>query len=136
MTTNSSTGVEGPALLEERPLLGIGVHLVGLATGAVGPGIVYLASNHEYTRENARNALNWYLCYTAVTLLTLGSLLGWILVVDLLPDVVGLLLFLPVFAAFEIVAFLTFLTLAFCLIATVKAIFGEAWAYPGAPDLI
>ena len=69
---------DGPELLAERSVLGIFIHPITLLTGFFGVGIVlaafvYLLSSHQFTRENARNALNWHL---SVFLLALVDDLG------------------------------------------------------------
>src|SRR6056297_2971170 len=72
-TTNSSE--PGPELLTERSLLGIFVHLVGFTTGIIGPGVIYFLSKDNFTRENARNALNWQLFLIPVFLVMATGIL-------------------------------------------------------------
>lgn len=137
-TAVESTTEPGPSVLAERSLLGIFVHLIGLATGIVGPGLVYLFSTHEYTRTNARNAFNWQLFVTLAWLAVLAPVLGWILLVEwtALPDPIVLGLFVVVAVAMLASTALTLLGVVFPLVATGKAIFGSAWEYPIAPDLV
>ena len=142
---------DGPELLAERSVLGIFIHPITLLTGFFGVGIVlaafvYLLSSHQFTRKNARNALNWHL---SVFLLALVGLVTFVLGADewttaagetisvsLLPEplatvfaiVGGVLLFLSGVAGL--------LTIVFSIAATFKAIFGSAWAYPFTPDLL
>ena len=141
----STPTASGPELLDERSLGGILVHLLGLITGFLGPVIVYAAANNEYTRENARHALNWHVTVFALTVvafvtfflgadeLTVGgeptelSLLPAPL--DTIFEVVGLLLVLLLFVA-------VLLTLVYTIVATVKAIFGSVWTYPGSVDIV
>jgi len=141
----------GPELLAERSMLGIFIHPITLFTGFFGIGIViavfvYLLSSHQFTRANARNALNWHL---SVSLLAIIGLILFVLGADewttetgqtmsvsLLPEplatisliIGGVLLFLGGVAGL--------LTIVFSIAATFKAIFGSAWPYPFAPDLI
>lgn len=133
----------GPALLNDRPLLAIFVHLVALVASAFGFGFivaafVYSVSDHEYTRENARHALNWHLFVTAYfTGLVVAALLV-IGVGNLVspPDLIMLVPLLVVVVGIGVAVLLTFATVAFALVATVKAIFGDAWTYPIAPELV
>lgn len=145
MTSKTSTPNTGPELLTERSIGGILVHFFALATGIVGAGLVYLASNHEFTKANARNALNWHLSVLALTAvavlvfalgadeLTIG---GEVTELSLLPPpldtvfgLVGMLLLLLAMLAW-------LLTGIFTLIATAKAIFGTPWEYPLARNFV
>ncbi|MBP1921938.1 putative Tic20 family protein [Halorubrum alkaliphilum] len=142
--TSTSTAT-GPELLDERSLGGILVHFLGLLTGFLGPGVVYVAANNEYTRENARHALNWHVTVFALTIvafvtfflgadeLTVG---GEATELSLLPApldtvfmITGVLLVLLLFVA-------VLLTLVYTIVATVKAIFGSVWTYPGSVDIV
>ncbi|MWV41063.1 DUF4870 domain-containing protein [Natrialba sp. INN-245] len=128
----------GPALLSERPLLGVFVHVIGLLTGIVGPGILYLVSDREFTRTNARNVFNWQLLVFTAFLVVMASVFGWILVVEWtpIPDVLALGWFLLIFVAMLGLVIVTLLNLIFPLVATAKAIFGDAWTYPLTPDFL
>ncbi len=141
----STPTASGPELLEERSLGGILVHLLGLITGFFGPGIVYAAANDEYTRENARHALNWHVTVFALMIVAMGTFFlgadeltvgGEATELSLLPApldtvfaVVGILLVLLLMVAI-------FLTLVYTIVATVKAIFGSVWTYPGSVDVV
>jgi uncharacterized Tic20 family protein len=148
---SSPDAATGPELLAERSVLGIFIHPITLFTGFFGVGIViaifvYLLSSHQFTRANARNALNWHL---SVSLLAIVGLILFVLGADewtaetgqtvsvsLLPEplatisliIGGVLLFLGGVAGL--------LTIVFSIAATFKAIFGSAWPYPFAPDLL
>ena len=148
---SSPDAATGPELLAERSVMGIFIHPITLFTGFFGIGIViavfvYLLSNHQFTRANARNALNWHL---SVALLAIIGLILFVLGADewttetgqtvsvsLLPEplatisliIGGVLLFLGGVAGL--------LTIVFSIAATFKAIFGSAWPYPFAPDLL
>ena len=144
-THETTSSTEGPRLLQERSIGGILVHFLGLLTGFLGPVIVYAAANNEYTRENARHALNWHVTVFALTVvafvtffmgadeLTVG---GEATELSLLPapldtvfTAVGVLLVLLLFVA-------VLLTLVYTIVATVKAIFGSVWTYPGSVDVV
>ena len=142
---------DGPELLAERSVLGVFIHPITLLTGFFGIGImlaavVYLLSSHQFTRANARNALNWHLSVfgvatVGIVLFVLGAddlttTTGQTVSVSLLPEplatvfaiVGGVLLFLAGVGSL--------LTIVFSIAATFKSIFGSAWAYPFAPDLV
>lgn len=139
-STTAPTTQPGPDLLAERTLAGVFVHLLGVATSFVLPGIVYLVSDHEFTRANARNAFNWQVSYAALTAAAFGGL-GLLVLADSavpggLPDEVGLGLFFVFGTGFYTLGIVFLLNLVFSLVATAKAIFGDAWSYPVAPDVV
>lgn len=139
--TTASTTQPGPALLEERTLSGIFVHLLGVGTGFVLPALVYLVAEHEFTRENARNAFNWQVVVTGVFAALFGVLAAGFAIDSAVPEGSA---FQSLATAFLLVAAvglfgstLVFLVnLAFGLTAMAKAIFGSAWTYPLAPDVV
>ncbi|THE63638.1 DUF4870 domain-containing protein [Salinadaptatus halalkaliphilus] len=133
-----STTEPGPSLLTERPLLGIFVHLLGLLTSIVGPGVLYLVSSREFTRQNARNAFNWQLLLALSWTGVLVAMVGWILLAELplVPDLLAIAMFLVIFLAMFGLIVLSFCNLLFPLVATGKAIFGSAWSYPLVPDFL
>ncbi len=60
----STPPTPGPKLLEERSLGGILIHFLAIPTGVVGAGLLYLLAADEFTKRNARNALDGtLLCY-------------------------------------------------------------------------
>lgn len=123
MATTNPTEPRGPELLDERSLLGVFVHLLALVPfGLPLVGAAYLLSNHPFTLANARNALNWHLAILALAVVLLPlALFVWDGFV--IPAAFLLLVAVP-------------LTWLFCLVATAKAIFGSAWEYPFAPELL
>ena len=134
--TAHPAGEPGPRLLQERTLLGIFVHLLGLPFGALATGVVYLVTDHEFTEQNARNATNWHLFVFSLWVAVFG-LFGVAAVLDLVaPDIVLLPLLLVLVALVFAAALLVLATFVFILVATGKAIFGTAWEYPLAPDLV
>jgi len=142
---NSTPPASGPELLDERSIGGIFVHPLGLLTGFLGPLLVYLASDHEFTRANARHALNWHA--SVFVLFIVGSVTfflgadeltigGEATELSLMPaplDTVftfaGILLLVLLMIAF-------LLTFVYIIVATLKAIFGSVWTYPGSIDVI
>lgn len=91
-------------------------HVLALLTWVIGPLIVLLATDDEFTRENARNALNWQIMFTIYMLIS-------VVLVFLLVGI-PLLIVLPI------------LDLVFCVLAAVKASDGEAWRYPLTLDIV
>ncbi|AGN00496.1 hypothetical protein L593_02725 [Salinarchaeum sp. Harcht-Bsk1] len=123
MATTTHTETPGPELLEERSLLGIFVHLFALIPIALPiVAAVYVLSDHPYTVENARNALNWHL-----------TILGLILVFFPLAFYVWDVFVIPAALVFLVGGTLSWI---FGIVATAKAIFGTAWEYPLAPELL
>lgn len=107
----------------ERKTLATFVHLIGLVFGFVGAGLVYLLTDDEYTRENARNAFNWQVSF----LLAFGLLLG-LAALETFASVLfgGLGVLLLAFVVDPIL----------CLIAAVRAHRGTAWGYGVALPLL
>ena len=126
----------GPDVLAERTLAGIFVHLIGLVTSFVGPLVIYAASDHEFSRANARNAFDWQVLYAAATASVF--LLAGVFITGgtVFPDLVLLPIAGLLFAAASATVFIGFCTFVFSLIATGKAVFGSAWEYPLAPDVL
>lgn len=141
----STPSASGPELLAERSLGGIFVHFLALMTGFIGPAIVYGLSKHEFTRQNARHALNWHI---TVFVLAIGGMVTFFLGADELtvggePTELSLLpapldmVFSAVGALLLILLMIALLlTVIYTIVATLKAIFGSIWTYPGAIDII
>jgi len=136
-----STSTEpGPSILTERTLLGIFVHFIAILPflGFVTAGIIYAVSEHEFTRANARNALNWQLLvsgtFLAVFVLVFG--LDALFEYVALPGVIETVVFVPVFALALVSILLGFLNFFVWIVAMAKAIFGDAWRYPFAPEFV
>ncbi|KDS92193.1 acyltransferase [Halorubrum saccharovorum] len=149
----STPAASGPELLDERSLGGILVHFLAIPTGVAGAGIVYLLATNEFTKRNARNALDWHLTVLALTVVTFGSLFTYAeLTGQGATDVAALssLVSLPssVSSGVSAVAGLAIpalLSLWFAVglwtfvvgfVAMGKAIFGTAWRYPLTPALV
>ncbi|MFP8958272.1 DUF4870 domain-containing protein [Natrialbaceae archaeon A-CW3] len=61
-----STAAQPPSNHERKTILGTIVHPLGLFTGFIGAGLVYLVTEDKFTKENARNALNWQISFTII----------------------------------------------------------------------
>jgi uncharacterized Tic20 family protein len=143
MTSTSTPTTPGPELLNERSIGGILVHLLSIPTGVVGAGIVYLVATNEFTKRNARNALNWHLAVLVLTVLTFGSTLTYAELtgqgitngVPLSPPIAagGSFVISALVLVWMVITTCTFLV---GIIATAKAIFGDAWRYPLTPALV
>ena len=141
----STPTASGPELLDERSLGGILVHLLGLLTGFVGPAVVYAVSTHEFTRTNARHAINWHV--TVFALFVTGTVTFFLgadeLTVGGEPTELSLLpapldtVFAAVGALLLLLLMIAILlTLIYTIVATLKAIFGSIWTYPGSIDIV
>ncbi len=143
MSSNTTSPTPGPALLNERSLGGIAVHLGAMVPGGgvAIAGLAYLLATHEYTRANARNALNWHLTVLTVTVAAVATLFlgadevtsgGEVIAVTPVPAPFNTVLLGVGTILIVVTAVGWTLSLLFPLIATGKAIFGTAWRYPGA----
>lgn len=137
---DQSPAQPGPALLAERSIVGILVHLLAPFPiwGIVIPGLLYRFSSHEFTRANAKNALNWSLLVTSAWVGAFVGLFGLSGLTDriALPGAVETIISFPVLAAVLAVFLLTWLSFVLPLIAMGKAIFGSVWTYPICPDFV
>lgn len=139
--TTASTTQPGPTLLEERTLAGIFVHFLGLGTGFVLPALVYLVAEHEFTRENARNAFNWQVVVTGAFAIVMGLLGAAIAIDSTVPEdsavhYLSMAFLIAAAIGFSAFTLLVLANFAFGLIAMGNAIFGSAWRYPLAPDTV
>ncbi|SFC66114.1 hypothetical protein SAMN05444422_11395 [Halobiforma haloterrestris] len=91
-------------------------HLLAIVTWVIGPLIVLVATDDEFVKENAREALNWQIAYT------IYMIVGGVLVLV----AVGLV----------VLAILPLINVALCAIAAVKANEGEVWEYPATPRFL
>jgi len=140
MSQPTTTTEPGPSILAERTLLGIFVHFIAILplVGFVATAAIYLVSSHDFTRANARNALNWHLLVGGSFLATFALLFGLDALFEYVP-VPGLLetaVFLPVFVLTFVAIALGFLSVVVWIVAMGKAIFGEAWEYPFTPTFV
>ncbi|WP_459877846.1 DUF4870 domain-containing protein [Halorubrum gandharaense] len=103
--------------------LATGVHLIGIFTGLVGAGLVYFISDNEFTKRNAKNALNWQIFFTvSFIVLLLVAMLDTFFTV--LIGILGITLLFFI------------LNPAFCIWAAYMANQGKDWKYPIAPQFI
>jgi uncharacterized Tic20 family protein len=91
-------------------------HVLAIFTGFIGPLVIYLASDDDFAKENAANALNWQIVFT------IGMFISVLLTLVLIGVVTA--------------AILGLLNIIFCAIAALKANDGEAWEYPLTPKLV
>jgi len=136
--TSASSGPEQP---DERSIGGILVHLLGLFTGFFGPITLYAVSDNKFTRTNARHVINWHvtifvLTIVAVVMSFLGadeiSVVGETTEVSLLPAPLDTVFELIGFLLITVLSIAILLTFVYTIVATLKAIFGSTWTYPGA----
>jgi len=142
---NSTSPTSGPELLNERSIGGIFVHLLGLLTSFFGPLLVYVVSDHEFTRANARHAMNWH---ASVFVLFVVGTVTFFLGADeltiggeptefsLLPAPLDTVFTLAGVLLLVLLLIAILLTFVYVIVATVKAIFGSVWTYPGSIDVI
>lgn len=142
-THDPPSTTEGPNLLEKRSVGGILVHFIAIPTGAIGAGLVYLVSTNEFTRRNARNALDWHLTVLALTVITFGSLFTYaeltgqgVTDVVVLPPPLATAANVLILALLSLWMVVTFWTFIVGFIAMAKATFGTAWRYPLTPALV
>jgi uncharacterized Tic20 family protein len=145
MSASESSSPPGPARSTERTLSGVLVHLLGLPLGVFGPGVVYLLSNRDFTRENARNAVNWHLSVLAVSFVAFGIFflgadtitLPWTTIQGpLLPGVLGSVFgIVGIVLVFVAMGYLV-ATLFFPWFAAYRAVTGSAWEYPFAREFL
>ena len=142
-TNETASKDTGPKLLEERSIGGIFVHFIAIPTGAFGAGMVYLAASNEFTKRNARNALEWHLTVLLLTTVTFGSLLSYAELtgqgatnIVTAPASVASVGGLVVVALLSLWMGLTAWTFVVGFVAMGKAVFGTAWRYPFTPNLV
>jgi len=90
--------------------LGILTHVLAIFTGFIAPLIIYLIAKDKFTKDNAREALNWQI--TFILYMIISTILVIILVGFLMYAIFGVL------------------NLIFCILAAVKASDGEVYTYP------
>lgn len=141
MTSDASS----PQLLEERSIGGILVHPFSLLTGGLIAILAYVLFSHPFTKENARNAINWYLSTLVMIIVAFGTFFlgadelevgGETVEWAILPEPLGLIVALIGILLVFVAIFAMFATWIFAIIATYKAIFGTAWKYPLARSFI
>jgi uncharacterized Tic20 family protein len=145
VTVGDVVGDGDPVDPGDRSLAGVAVHLLALPTSALGAGLVYATAGDDFTRANARHALNWHLPVLVLTLsgrvlvamsADSGSGVLYEAVGSVIPQPVNTLTFflglLLVLAAVAVWA----VTAAFAVVAAIKAGRGSPWSYPFAFDVV
>jgi len=89
------------------------VHIIGLMSSFIGPLVIYLISNDEFTKQNAAKALNWQIMF--IIFMIISFILSFVFIGFI--GFIGLILFLLV-------------DTIVCVIAAVRANEGEVWDYP------
>ncbi|GAB6878311.1 hypothetical protein JCM17823_05850 [Halorubrum gandharaense] len=142
-TDETSSTSEGPRLLEERSIGGILVHFLAIPTGVIGAGLVYLVSSNEFTKRNARNALDWHLTVLTYVVVTFGLLFIYAELTGqgttdavILPSPIASGGFLVISALLTLSTGVVLWTIVVAFIAIGKATFGTAWRYPLSPALV
>lgn len=142
-THEPTSTAEGPSLLEERSISGILVHFVAIPTGVIGAGLVYLLATSDFTKRNARNALDWHLTVLTFVAVTFGSLFIYAELtgqgttdVIILPSPVASGAALVISVLLTLWTGVVFWTIIVGFIAMAKATFGTAWRYPLSPELV
>lgn len=109
-------------------------HLLALVTWVLGPAIVYLVADDEYTKRNAANAIHWSVTLGILVALPILVFIGPIYLLIYLSVDIGLLALVLVPLAFVITLFIisgvALLHLGLCLAGIVKAANGKLWEYP------
>ena len=134
---------------DNRSVGGVLVHVLALFTSFVGPAIMYAVSDHEFTRKNARHALNWHA--TLAILWTFGIFMMFLTVlfagneitvngepIDPIPvpeSLETVFTFVAIILALAM-AITVLATFVYAVVGTLKAVFGSVWSYPGAVDIV
>jgi len=112
-STTTSVGAGGS---DDNTTLAAITHILALFTWLIGPLVVFLVTDDEFVKANARAAINWQIWFTIYSIVA-----GVLIIVG-----IGILL-LPL---------LGLLNMVFIVIAAVKAADGEVWSYPLTIDLL
>lgn len=100
----------GPKVSGNGKTMAIIMHILGIFFWFIPALIVYLAADDSFTKENAKNALNWQVSATIYAVIS----------VLLILVIVGIVL----------LALLGIANMVFSIVAALKASDGEAWKYP------
>jgi len=95
---------------QQERTLGILSHVLGLFTSFIGPLIIYLASEDKFSKDQAKEALNWQfslIIYSIISAILMIILIGFLLIIAL-----GIM------------------NLVFSIIAAIKASEGKTYQYP------
>lgn len=106
-----------------RTITGVIVHILALIFGIFGAGAVYAISGNQFSKSNAKEALNWQLFF-------LISVIGLFAIAAIVSvNIVGLV-------ALSLIFVLVVLDLGFCLFAMYRAMSGVTWNYPITPSFV
>ncbi len=94
----------------DEKTLGILSHVLALFTGFIGPLVIFLVAEDKFSKDHAREALNWQIS------LIIYMIISFILMIIL----IGILLVIG----------LGIMNLIVCIVAAVKAGNGEDYRYP------
>jgi len=145
-----------------RSVAGVSVHVLGLAAAAGAyartsgiavatlsfggvAAVVFAASEHSFTRANARNALNWSLSVTVFsTVLAVptllyamdGQLYGFAVAGPLLPPALDGAAKFGSLALTAVALLAVVATVPFAAFAAWKAALGDSWSYPLAASVV
>jgi len=95
---------------QQERTLGILSHVLGLFTSFIGPLIVYLVAEDAFSKNQAKEALNWQfslIIYSIISAILMIVLIGFLLIIAL-----GVM------------------NLVFSIIAAIKASEGNTYQYP------
>ena len=101
---------------EQDHTLGVITHILGILAGFIPALIIYLVAKDAYSKEHAKNALNWQISFMIYLIIS----------AVLIIFIIGIFTFLAFYV----------LNLVFSIIATVKASEGIVWKYPLATPFI
>lgn len=103
--------------------LGVLTHILAIFSSFLAPLLILLLAEDEFSKNNAREALNWQI---SILLYSLGV---GVIAIFLFVTIVGILL-LPL--VFLVIIALSILDLVLSILAAMKASKAIVWHYPGA----
>lgn len=145
-----------------RSVAGVSVHVLALAAAAVAyaltsdiagaalafggvAAVVFAASEHSFTRANARNALNWSLSVLALATVSAvpsllyamdGQFYGYTVSGSLFPPALDAAAESGSFALVVVALLAVVATIPFAAFATWRAAMGAPWSYPLAASVV
>ena len=107
-------------------------HLLGIFVGFLGSLIVLIVSKDTTVKNHAKKALNWQLTYliftTIIMVIFFAGALGSLIL--MMTNPLFLILYFLSFVLMLPLIVLSFVNIAFCIIAAIKANEGTLWNYP------
>ncbi|SEW23584.1 DUF4870 domain-containing protein [Halobacterium jilantaiense] len=145
-----------------RSVAGVSVHLLALAAAAVAyalasdiagaalafsgvAAVVFAASEHSFTRANARNALNWSVSVLVLATVSAvpsflyamdGQFYGYTISGPLFPPMLDAVARSGSFALVVVALLAVVATIPFAAFATWRAAMGAPWSYPLAASVV